>query len=372
MAKQLPEITPSSFKIILKEFEKLSNPPAIMIYGVPGIGKTQIIKNDVFADKQKYEVRVKYLSRMDPTDWMGIPQIKKDENDDYTEFIKIKFFTKPEEGRRLVIFFDELNTATPQVLNSALDIILEKKNENIELPQDTIIVAAGNLGEEDGTYVEEFSSAVKTRLVQFILRPDLRDWLNWARENKIHRSIISFIEKKGLKYLIDMDGFKNQSDQIATPRGWERVSNVMNTDLIKDRDLFKKTVWAILGRNIAEEFVDFFYEQKLGEEDKERVWLTKLKPLLTRIVENNEIAHYSSLSDLIKLVNDGLAKEYSNSYEYAQKLSLWLLKNKDKLNNTLFSSLRGENLKDYIEYLEENNKNGLYSNLIEQITRLNM
>jgi hypothetical protein len=263
-SEYINEIKPKELRQILDFLDKLLNPPALMIFGVPGIGKTTIVNK--FAEDKNYELRVKHLSRMDPTDWTGIP--KNDPNDPYTAFRPISLF-KPSE-KKLVLFFDEINTALPQVLNSALDVILEKKadtgtyGKEAELPKNTIIVAAGNLGpEEDGTYVEEFSSAVKTRLIQVILKQSFEDWKEWAKNNMIHNYVIDFLENHQ-DYLVDINGFKQNLQQIATPRGWERISdyiNNMNTE--KDIEILKNLIIGTIGKKIGTEFINYIEQRKI-------------------------------------------------------------------------------------------------------------
>ncbi len=222
---QIPVINTRDLRAMLDVLAAMDNPPALMVYGAPGIGKTSILLD--FADPQKYDLRVKHLSRMDATDWSGIPQ--QGENQNFTEFLPISLFRPAENGKRIVLFFDELNTATPQVLNAALDVILEKKGEgkNAKLPADTIILAAGNLGEEDGTMVENLSSAVKTRMIQVRMEQEKPLWVEWAKSKQLHPSVIRFIEQNDESYLLDLSAFRAELDQIATPRGWERVSQLV-------------------------------------------------------------------------------------------------------------------------------------------------
>ena len=176
---QIPQVSPQDLKQMLEILDKMPNPPALMVYGAPGIGKTSILSD--FAKEKNYDLRVKHLSRMDATDWSGIP--KQSEGQSFTEFMPISIF-KPlqKDKNKIIIFFDELNTAMPQVLNAALDVILEKKGEGegAVLPENTIILAAGNLGEEDGTYVETLSAAVKTRMIQVRMKQETQQWLDWA------------------------------------------------------------------------------------------------------------------------------------------------------------------------------------------------
>lgn len=300
----LPEITPSELKTFLEVLDQMDNPPALMVYGPPGVGKTTILKE--FAEKKKYELRVLHLSRMDPSDWSGIPR----QNRNYTEFLPISLFKPPRKrGKKpvkIVVFFDELNTAMPQVLNAALDVLLEKRSDhaNAKLPDDTIIVAAGNLGEEDGTYVEHLSSAVRTRLIQVRLRVDVREWLDWARQNNIHPAVIEFISThaNGLYPLLDMEGLRQDHDQVATPRGWERVSQLLkawekcNGNLRRDYVLEKMVVGTV-GERIGRGFMEFL-RKRINTRDTESV-IRRLKDLAGKIGmgEPNSIVKFIEFVD---------------------------------------------------------------------------
>jgi SpoVK/Ycf46/Vps4 family AAA+-type ATPase len=273
-ADHIPKVTPNELKEILEFLDKLDNPPALMIFGVPGIGKTTIVKK--FAEEKGYELRIKHLSRMDPTDWTGIP--KNDPNDPYTSFRPISLFRPSKDNKRIVIFFDEINTALPQVLNSALDVILEKRGDvetygrEAILPENTLIISAGNLGpEEDGTYVEEFSSAVKTRLIQVVLEQNIHDWIDWAEKNQIHPFVINFL-KNHSEYLVDIDGFKQNLQQIATPRGWERVSNYLKKYFENGGDIktLKYLIIGTLGKKIGEKFLSSLTKNMISTEELQK------------------------------------------------------------------------------------------------------
>jgi len=304
--EDLPKISPKELVEILEYLDTLSNPPAIMIYGVPGIGKSTIVKE--FAEKKKYELRIKHLSRMDSTDWSGIPD--NNPNDIYTSFKPIALFRPPKEGyKKIVIFFDELNTALPQVLNSALDVILEKRGDiethgkAAQLPQETIIVAAGNLGPElDGTNVEEFSSAVKTRLIQVYLETNFNDWKAWAEEKGISEIVISFLNENP-KFLIDRNGFIQNLQQIATPRGWERVSDyIKNLDKyiqlqnysVSPEELLEKLVVGTVGKKVGEAFMEYYKNFKSKTKD-----LNKTFNELISVFQNPGVREIGNIGDYI-------------------------------------------------------------------------
>ncbi|MCS7151713.1 MAG: AAA family ATPase [Endomicrobia bacterium] len=266
----IPEVDYKTLKEILDLLYTMEDPPSLLIFGPPGIGKTQIVTE--FAKEKNMDARIRFLSRTEPTDWLGIPKTKTDNNEEYTVFVRPKFLRGKTENRRILFFFDEINTAPPQVLNSALDVILNKRVEEYELPKDTMIVAAGNYGKEDGTYVEELSKAVKTRFIQVRLNPDLKQWLKWAKSKGIHSSIIDFLSTmNSIRYLLDIEGLKQENaQQVATPRGWEKLSDLLYA--LEKKSNNKKTeeyktmvtvlACGILGKKIADEFCTIYFGVK--------------------------------------------------------------------------------------------------------------
>jgi MoxR-like ATPase len=325
--EELPKVTPKELIEILEYLDTLNNPPALMIYGVPGIGKSTIVRD--FANRKHYELRIKHLSRMDPTDWSGIPN--QNPNDEYTSFKPLALFKPPKEGyKKIVIFFDELNTALPQVLNSALDVILEKRGdiethgEKAQLPQETIIVAAGNLGPElDGTVVEEFSSAVKTRLIQVYLETNFNDWKAWAEENKIEEIVINFLNENQ-EYLIDIEGFKQNLQQIATPRGWERVSNYIKSldkyiqqqnYSVSPEELLEKLVIGTVGKKAGEAFMEYYKNFKSKTEDLYKTFNELISVFQNpNVKEIGNIGYYiNKTKEIFKLVNYSMNSMRNNS-----------------------------------------------------------
>jgi hypothetical protein len=369
---QLPIVTPKELMDLLCILEKMDNPPALMVFGPPGVGKTTILKD--FAESRDYELRVKHLSRMDSTDWSGIPK----QSQDYTEFLPISLF-KPPKKKRLVIFFDELNTAMPQVLNAALDVILEKKadsetfSEKASFKPETIILAAGNLGpDEDGTYVEELSMAVKTRLIQVRLETNLKDWKDWAIEKKIHPKIISYIDSE--EKLIDYNAFKNNEKQAPTPRGWERLSNIIKTieenitEKQKRNNLVKIFSIGAVGVKRGNEFFEFYLKGSENfEEIRNNIELTiaDLKKISETKYPGNLTSDFPKHLDTIEnAIQNGSIKEddLKDAINYIEEIL-------NGTNESSFTTLRGKILDNLLRQIRKYGKEDLAKKLEEYICR---
>lgn len=340
---QIPIITTRDLRAMLDVLAQMDNPPALMVYGAPGIGKTSILLD--FADPKKYDLRVKHLSRMDATDWSGIP--KQGDNQKFTEFLPISIFKPAEAGKRIVLFFDELNTATPQVLNAALDVILEKKGEgeNAKLPPDTIILAAGNLGEEDGTMVERLSSAVKTRMIQVRMQAAPEQWVSWAEQKGLHPSVIRFI-RQNPRYLLDLSAFRAELDQMATPRGWERVAQLVTLLEKENKALLAQMVVGTVGKKAGNLFLSFLKNPQAGEDN----WKQNITKAAAYYSGNVAEATDDNLRTLTELVNDGLEQGYDTCYKRAEEYAKYFSNNPVyKAESSLFSGLDLSKLEAYLQ-----------------------
>lgn len=357
---QIPQISPQDLKQMLEILDKMPNPPALMVYGAPGIGKTSILSD--FAKEKNYDLRVKHLSRMDATDWSGIP--KQNEGQKYTEFMPISIFKPLEKDKnKIIIFFDELNTAMPQVLNAALDVILEKKGEGegAILPENTIILAAGNLGDEDGTYVETLSAAVKTRMIQVRMKQETRQWIDWAKKKNINKTIIEFIEKNNSQYLVDLKGFQDNLDQVATPRGWERVSNYMDAIFNNDFTMyvdkvlaFKNMVIGTIGKKVGEIFLNYYFDKQSNQQTTYIQWqkdIATAKQFYSKEIASTTLDKFVTLTCLI---NTGLSKDFPSAKQEAKNYAQFMSKEIDKYKKAQLTSLAEYNLAALEQYLSAN------------------
>jgi hypothetical protein len=124
--------------------------------------------------------------------------------------------------RPTIINFEELNRAQLSVRNAALQILLERSiGVDFKFNSNVLMMATGNLGEDDGTDVEEFDSALKNRLIHFKHDYVANDWLQDYAKDNIHRTIRGFIES----YPEKLYEYSPNTPAFATPRTWTFLSD---------------------------------------------------------------------------------------------------------------------------------------------------
>jgi len=237
----------------------LENTPAsqnIMLVGKHGIGKSRILE-DFFSSRGEKVVTL-FLGQMsDPGDLIGLPHL--DEKSGKTEFMLPYWF--PTDGKPLVLFLDELNRARPEVLQTVMDLTLNRKLAGKSLPAGSRIISAVNGGSE--YQLTELDPALVSRFNIYEFAPSVEDWLDWAASVSIDERIINFI-RENPEYLdsdtaaLDSDGLTRSPDR----RSWERTSQIIkNFTSLGQNEL--SLISGIIGSQAAALFFRFANEKAL-------------------------------------------------------------------------------------------------------------
>lgn len=235
---------------LLKLLDSLPENQNIMLTGKHGIGKSQILTK--YFEEKNQKVVTLFLGQMsDPGDLIGLPHL--DERSKKTDFMLPYWW--PNDGKPIVLFLDELNRARPEILQTIMDLALNRKLAGKTLPEGSRIISAVNDGEE--YQLIDLDPALVSRFNIYDFKPTVSEWLLWAQKSGINSSIIDFISQNP-NYL-DGDDFKREDQGLEKSpdrRGWEKVSDFLNKNPTLEE--FHKTIIAgIVGMAAAVKFMTF-------------------------------------------------------------------------------------------------------------------
>ena len=218
----------------------------IMLTGKHGIGKSQILEN--FFAKRGEKVVVLFLGQMsDPGDMIGLPRF--DEKTGKTFFMPPYWF--PTDGKPIVLFLDELNRARPEVLQTVMDLTLNRTLAGRKLPEGSRIMSAVNDGEE--YLLTDLDPALVSRFNIYVFRPTVQEWLLWATKVGLDNRVIDFISR--FPEMLDGKDFSQEDQGLEKSpdrRGWERVSKILQQNGFSP--LLKIVVAGVVGMPAASKF----------------------------------------------------------------------------------------------------------------------
>ena len=230
----------------------------LMLVGRHGIGKSEILTS-YYASKGMRVVPL-FLGQMsDPGDLIGIPN--RNDATGKTEFMPPYWF--PLDGKPIVLFLDELNRARPEILQTIMDLALNRALAGRSLPKESRIISAINEGEQ--YQLTDLDPALVSRFNILNFRPTVQEWLLWAGKAGVDRRVMEFIQENGIWLDKDPDAKEDADTGLEkTPdrRGWKRVS-----DIISGRQelggVVTKAVSSIVGAKAASAFMSSVAARKI-------------------------------------------------------------------------------------------------------------
>lgn len=326
----------------------LDNTPSeqnIMLVGKHGIGKSRILE-EYFADKNAKVVTL-FLGQMsDPGDLIGLPE--KNENTGKTDFMLPYWF--PTDGQPVVLFLDELNRARPEVLQTIMDLTLNRKLAGKSLPEGSRIISAVNNGNE--YQLTDLDPALVSRFNIYEFAPTVEDWLDWARKNQIDRRIISFIDENP-EFLDGDESYSSSENLERSPdrRSWERVSKIICKFETLSL-LHQPLVSGIIGNRATSIFFDFVKSHHLPSVEK----------LLTGdFAENKKLLEDLTFSDFTQL-NEAI-------FRWGEKFSSQAnIDNDINVMNAEEKAAVGKNLTAYFDWFSLKEKKELQAHFASLIS----
>ena len=292
----------------------------IMLTGRHGIGKSQILTH--YFESKGMRVVALFLGQMsDPGDLLGLPT--KDEVTGKTAFMPPYWF--PVDGQPVVLFLDELNRARPEILQTVMDLVLNRKLAGRPLPEGSRIISACNDGDE--YQLTDLDPALVSRFNIYTFRPTVEEWLLWATRKGLDERVIAFIQAN--PELLDRSGDTKEEQGLEKDpdrRAWEKVARVME-HISDPKQVHQKIVAGIVGVQAA---ARLFLSLQKG--------LLTPQELLTDFKRAKQQLDKYQLHQL-SLVNDTLCRFFET----------------EQLE-TMERTLVRENLKAYHDYLAKNHR----------------
>jgi hypothetical protein len=209
---------------------------SVLVRGHPGVGKSTLA-NTLAAEMGLPLVDIR-LAQRDPADLCGVwfPDSERRSLRSYPPEWALEAAERP-----AFIFLDEINAAVTKLHQAAAyQIVLERRVGTVQFHPDTVVMAAGNL-EEDNAIVTPLSSALCNRFAHYTMRVDAASWLDWAVGGGIDEAILGYVARHGEDVLYQNDG---EAMAFPSPRSWEMASRVYRAAEEADR---RRLVSACIG-----------------------------------------------------------------------------------------------------------------------------
>lgn len=253
---------------------------SLYVKGDHGIGKTSIMKT--LAEYFGLELVTFNCSELaDVGDVIGIPTIEE-----YTDSNGVKqkrttwaapFWYNPDKP--VLLFFDELPRARPEITNALMQLTLERKILDKKLPEGSRVVAAGN-PQGSGHYSAEILDAAKlSRFWSCNLVPTFEETITHLTKVGVHKALLAYLAKNRNDLFpwtntLLSDASKTAEVVLPCPRSYERASDWLhNAEKILggklNRSFVVDGIAGYLGEAVANKFWPFYDESssQFGAED---------------------------------------------------------------------------------------------------------
>ena len=225
----------------------------VFIWGPPGIGKSELVAYiaSVINGVAIYILMVIY----EHTDISGMPYYDKNTG----KMVWAPPIDLPSEEFAaqhdvVVLFLDEMNQASPSVQGAAFQLILNRKVGQYTLPDNVVVVAAGNR-ETDKGVTFRMPTPLRNRFTHFELAVDFDDWQDWAVKAGIHPDVVGYLNF-AKSDLFDFDP-RSSGNAFASPRAWTFVSEYLydvDDDVEVTENQLTDMIAGTVGEGIAVKF----------------------------------------------------------------------------------------------------------------------
>lgn len=303
------------YTAVIKQKLPIKSVPSVMLWGAPGVGKSQAVrqlaKGIEYNTGKRVDVTDVRLLLFNPIDLRGIPTANADKT--LAVWLKPQIFQMDESEDVInILFLDELSAAPQSVQAAAYQITLDRVIGEHKLPENCIVIAAGNRT-TDKSVAFKMPKALANRVLHIEVKGSFNSWKEWAIRSGINPKVIGFLSFRN-NYLM---GFDSSNDDLAfaTPRSWEMVSNLLNS--VSDNvDKMYNMIAGLVGCGVAIEFQT--WARVYGQLPEIKDIFEGKKPSLP----TNTDAMYAMISSMVTYARDHKddLTQIANSIEYANMM----------------------------------------------------
>lgn len=343
---------------------KLPPRTSVLLRANHGVGKSKVVRQvkallkkqmldstviDIskFRDLKEFmQVTDRRLSQMSEGDMIGLPSTDGE----------VTRFNPPDWYMRackipMVLFLDELNRGTLEVMQAAFQIVLDRELNGWPLHPLTRVYAAINVG---ALYtVNEMDPALLDRFFVVDLETDVKSFCIWGRDTdpeqggNLHPNVPDFIEQNqrhdGTNWLFAPKNV-NPGDITPSPRSWEFVNHALVYAGIMDNPthpLFYHIVRGFVGNEAAIAFQGFCknVDNRLtGEELVNKYHEARVKAKVKRLGQGHQ-------NDVVEKVATYVIKEVVKvSDQQGKNIKELMIDLPDELRISLWSKLTSQGI----------------------------
>lgn len=233
----------------------------MMLTGIPGVGKTAIVKK--IAEQLGWDLLVFHPAISDAIDFKGMPMLVEREitaEDGTRRKVKEADFLPFNDLRQVLradtetlVLFDDYAHAVKTVQGATMQLFHGGKLNGFEIPSCVHFMAATNR-RQDKAGVDMIIEPVKGRFMIFQMDVDVDDWIRWAlTEGGMPMTLVQFIRFRP-NLLCD---FKPTAEIVnsPTPRTVEFLGRTINAGL--PEHLQPESFAGAVGEAFAAEYIGF-------------------------------------------------------------------------------------------------------------------
>lgn len=180
----------------------------LLLMSHPGFGKTSTLAK--FCEYKDYNLYSLIASQYSSDDILGLQTLKNGK----LERVTPAWFDEMEEimknGKRTILFLDEITCVDEWIQGSLLDLIFSRKLGSKKLSDNVLVVAAGNYSKDLNNAFKMTAPLINRFLILNLWNNDydVHDFLNDSFEDLRREEIESYLELKEERPLYDFPKFK--------------------------------------------------------------------------------------------------------------------------------------------------------------------